>query len=244
MNGAAALDVRRHQLLRFRTADALPEAARSLGVDLPFRDDLGPLLSPATVAGQVVPNRMAVQPLEACDAHADGSPSETTVERYRRDAAGGSGLIRVEATSIVPEGRANPHQLMLTPATRGAFARLVAVTRQAARDALGDAHRPLLALQITRAGRGGFLAPGATRRVACANPYRDVAGVAVSVRRDEELDAMVETFVRAAGLAREAGFDAVDVKACHGYLVSALMRAHVPAGCVVREPERYKAKRR
>jgi 2,4-dienoyl-CoA reductase-like NADH-dependent reductase (Old Yellow Enzyme family) len=43
--------------------------------------------------------------------------------------------------------------------------------------------------------------------------------------RDDELDALVERFADAAVLAREAGFDFVDVKHCHGYLLHELLSA-------------------
>jgi 2,4-dienoyl-CoA reductase-like NADH-dependent reductase (Old Yellow Enzyme family) len=42
---------------------------------------------------------------------------------------------------------------------------------------------------------------------------------------DAELDALVEDFIQAAGLAQEAGFDFVDVKLCHGYLGHELLSA-------------------
>ena len=40
---------------------------------------------------------------------------------------------------------------------------------------------------------------------------------------DDELDRLQESFVCAARLAADAGFGAVDIKACHGYLVSELL---------------------
>jgi 2,4-dienoyl-CoA reductase-like NADH-dependent reductase (Old Yellow Enzyme family) len=43
---------------------------------------------------------------------------------------------------------------------------------------------------------------------------------------DEELDRLQDAYLEAAGLAVEAGYDGVDVKACHGYLVSELLACH------------------
>jgi 2,4-dienoyl-CoA reductase-like NADH-dependent reductase (Old Yellow Enzyme family) len=47
---------------------------------------------------------------------------------------------------------------------------------------------------------------------------------------DEELERLEERFVSAADMAAEAGFDAVDVKACHGYLLAELLSAHTREG--------------
>jgi 2,4-dienoyl-CoA reductase-like NADH-dependent reductase (Old Yellow Enzyme family) len=46
-----------------------------------------------------------------------------------------------------------------------------------------------------------------------------------SVLTDTELDDLVDDFVRAAVVAHEAGFDFVDVKHCHGYLLHELLSA-------------------
>ena len=42
---------------------------------------------------------------------------------------------------------------------------------------------------------------------------------------DEYLDRVKEALVQGAVLAEKAGFDGVDVKACHGYLFSELLSA-------------------
>ncbi|MBN1818719.1 MAG: FAD-dependent oxidoreductase, partial [Sedimentisphaerales bacterium] len=47
---------------------------------------------------------------------------------------------------------------------------------------------------------------------------------------DEYLDALQDKYVEAARLAFEAGFDAVDIKSCHGYLINELLAAHTRKG--------------
>jgi 2,4-dienoyl-CoA reductase-like NADH-dependent reductase (Old Yellow Enzyme family) len=143
-------------------------------------------------------------------------------------------LIWFEATSVAPDGRANPRQLLLSPASVGSFARLASATRSAAVRRFGPRHDPILVLQLTHSGR--FSNPGgspAPRRIACANPHLDVPGQSTSTWRDEELDALADVFVEAVALAAEAGFDAVDVKACHGYLLHELL------GAYTRQASRY-----
>ena len=53
-----------------------------------------------------------------------------------------------------------------------------------------------------------------------------VGADAASVLTDAELDDLGERFVAAAVVARDAGFDFVDVKHCHGYLLHELLSAH------------------
>jgi 2,4-dienoyl-CoA reductase-like NADH-dependent reductase (Old Yellow Enzyme family) len=52
----------------------------------------------------------------------------------------------------------------------------------------------------------------------------------VPVFSDDQLDALVEDFVAAARLAHQAGFQFVDVKACHGYLGHELLGARARGG--------------
>jgi len=50
------------------------------------------------------------------------------------------------------------------------------------------------------------------------------------VLSDDELDELRDRFVQAAVLARQAGFDFVDVKCCHGYLLHELLAGRERAG--------------
>jgi 2,4-dienoyl-CoA reductase-like NADH-dependent reductase (Old Yellow Enzyme family) len=47
---------------------------------------------------------------------------------------------------------------------------------------------------------------------------------------DAYLDSLIEHYVKSALLAREAGFDGIDVKACHRYLISELLASHTRQG--------------
>ena len=218
-----------HARFRFRSAAGLLAEAGRLGLDIPYQEDVSPLLEKATLAGREVPNRLAVLPMEGADAEDAGGPSDLTRRRYRAYAAGGPGLIWVEATAVRPDGRSNPRQLLLTGRTVGAFARLVDETRAAADKEWGPAHRPLLVLQLTHSGR--FSRPeGAPRpRIVQHNLHLDPLHGLPSdypLVPDGELGAIRDDFVEAADLAAAAGFDGVDVKACHGYLFAETLAAH------------------
>ena len=199
-----------------------------------------PLLEATEVGGTRVPNRIAAQPMEGCDGTPEGAPADLTVRRYQRFGAGGAGLIWFEATSVVPDGRANPRQLLITPATAPAFRQLVHLTRAAARERFGPAHRPYLVLQLTHSGRFSRTALPGGRRAACRNPHLDREPLPAWT--DTELDGLVGAFVTAARLAADAGFDAVDIKACHGYLLHELLGAHTRADSRYGGPFEHRAR--
>jgi 2,4-dienoyl-CoA reductase (NADPH2) len=218
-----------HSRFRIRSADDLRDEARRLGLDIPYRDDVSALLEKASIGTARVSNRLAVLPMEGADAEPSGAPSEWTRRRYRRFVSGGAGLIWCEATAVRADGRSNPSQLMLTEGTLGGFARLVEEIREEGKKVWGPAHSPLLVLQLTHSGR--FSKPEGTPRPLIVqhnphlDPLHDLPPDSPLVS-DDELAAIGDDFVEAADLAASAGFDAVDVKACHGYLVSETLAAH------------------
>lgn len=198
-----------------------------LGAAIPFSDDVGILFEKVRIGGDE-PNRLAVHPMEGADAQPDGSPGELTLRRYERFASGGSGLIWFEATAVDPEGKSNPRQLWLTGRSLDGFKRLVEKTRAAARKRLGPNHDLLFILQLTHSGRfskpAGIPAPVIAQRSPLLDSKLGIPADYPLVK-DEELDRLQEKFVSAAALAAKAGFDGVDIKACHGYLVSDLLAA-------------------
>ena len=58
--------------------------ALGVGAEVLLNEDLGCLFEPATIGGRRVGNRLAIQPMEGCDAEPDGSPGELTFRRFRR----------------------------------------------------------------------------------------------------------------------------------------------------------------
>ncbi|HOF17866.1 MAG TPA: NADH:flavin oxidoreductase, partial [Phycisphaerae bacterium] len=214
----------------YRSLHELKDEISRRDLDLPTSDDLSILATPVSFGRLTVPNRFAAQPMEGCDGGADGAPGELTVRKYRRLAAGGVGMIWFEACAVVPEGRANPRQLWLHEGTAGAFAAMVRATRQAAADAGGP--QPVLVLQLTHSGRYSRPvdkpAPIIAHHSAVLDPRHNLPADYPLIS-DERLDALQDDFVRAALLAAEAGFDAVDLKSCHRYLLSELLASFTRA---------------
>jgi 2,4-dienoyl-CoA reductase-like NADH-dependent reductase (Old Yellow Enzyme family) len=215
-----------HEPFHFKSRAALEQKIADLGLDMPLSDDVSILFSPLSVASRTLPNRLAVLPLEGADADSSGAPSDLTFRRYRRFAEGGCALIWFEATAVAAAGRSNPQQLWISRASKGGFARLVEETRRAARQKYGSGSELFLILQLTHGGRfskpEGKPAPVISRH----DPVLDaLAGLPPDypLITDSGLDALQEDYVAAAELAAGAGFDGVDIKACHGYLVSELL---------------------
>ncbi len=222
---------------KYKTSDALLADARSLAVDIRLSPDLAALFRPITVGGRKVGNRLAIQPMEGCDAELDGSPGELTIRRYRRFGAGGAKLIWGEACAVVPEGRANPRQLLMSERHAGALAKLVRATRNAHVHAIGQDNDLLVGLQLTHSGRYSFQRPILAQhdplldgRIKIDKASGATAGAGYPLISDVELDHLQDRYVEAAVLAHQAGFDFVDLKQCHRYLLNELLSARTRGG--------------
>jgi NADPH2 dehydrogenase len=222
---------------KYKSSQALLADALRLGLDIQLSDELSCLFQPVTVAGRVVGNRLAIQPMEGCDAELDGSPGELTFRRFHRFGAGGAKLIWGEACAVVPEGRANPRQLVINPANAPALARLVRETRRAHVESNGHDDDLLVGLQLTHSGRYSFQRPILAQHDPLLDPRTIVdkatgstAGPDSPLITDDELDHLQDRYLGAAKLAQEAGFDFIDVKQCHRYLLNELLAARSRPG--------------
>jgi 2,4-dienoyl-CoA reductase (NADPH2) len=217
----------------FRSLAALRARIAELGVDVRLDDDLSPLWEPVAVGSLRAPNALAIHPMEGRDGTSTGAPGELTTRRYERYARGGAGLIWFEATAVTSSARANARELWLNERNVGDFARLLEATLRAGRESNGPDYRPITVLQITHSGR-------LVRSEGCPAPVIAHHEPALDARyglppdyplvSDDELEVLRDDFVRVARLARQAGFDAVDVKACHGYLLAELLTARTRPG--------------
>ena len=163
--------------------------------------------------------------MEGCDGDVEGRPEKLTFRRYERFAAGGAGLLWAEAIAVVPEGRANPRQLWLNGKSKETFVSLIAHTREVAAEHFGPEYRPIIVAQLTHSGRYSRPVDEPHPLIPQHDPSRD-ARMKLSpdwpVVDDAYLDKLQDAYVAAARLAFEVGFDAVDIKSCHGYLMNEL----------------------
>ncbi|MBP5274130.1 MAG: flavin oxidoreductase/NADH oxidase, partial [Abditibacteriota bacterium] len=206
------------------------EQNEALQAGLPFSEDLQILASPLAVGSRTIPNRFCCQPMESCSALKDNTPDEITLRHYRGFAGGGSGLVWLEATAVLPEAKANTFQLYIDKNNLDAYKRTVEEIKKAGEEKNGA--EPVVILQLTPSGRyskpNGYPEP----LVAANNPAieKDEPLSPDRIVSDEYLDRVRDALVEAAGLAEKAGFDGADIKCCHGYLLSELMGAHTRKG--------------
>lgn len=228
------------QVKQMRSPEALRERLAQLGIGQLGVDDSvdpnGPLAQPfdlvdGSAGRRRVGNRFTMLPMEGWDGTESGAPSELVERRWIRMGTSGAKLIWGEATAVVPEGRANPNQLMLNDETAQRFAGLRAAAADAHRDRFGTDDDLVIGLQLTHSGRWSRPDGSPRPRLAHDDPLlARRTGAGAVVMSDADLDELVGAYVRAAVLARRAGFDFVDVKHCHGYLLHELLSATDRAG--------------
>jgi 2,4-dienoyl-CoA reductase-like NADH-dependent reductase (Old Yellow Enzyme family) len=223
------------------TPEAFREQLALLGLDLPCEDRIltapeSPMARPLRVGPFTAGNRWCIQPMEGWDGTADGRPSEFTIRRWQRFGESGAKLIwGGEAVAVTPDGRANPNQLMINPERVRDLAALRETLRRAHREKCGAAEDLVIGLQLTHSGR--FCRPNRKDRmeprILFRHPILDRKfGIPddYPVLTDGEIRELIQAYHAAAVLARDAGFQFVDVKHCHGYLGHEFLAAHTRPG--------------
>jgi 2,4-dienoyl-CoA reductase-like NADH-dependent reductase (Old Yellow Enzyme family) len=231
------------KVAQLKTVAQLREHLSGLGLSLPIDDAIltaaagSPLAAPLQIGNFRVGNRWCIHPMEGWDANPDGSPSEHTLRRWHNFGISGAKWIwGGEAAAVVPEGRANPRQTLATPANQDGLCRLFEAVHSAHVGRFGDASDLWVGLQLTHSGR--FCRPHGPRlepRIAFHHPLLDAKfGIdphdASVVLSDSDIEYLIDAYVAAAGLAQRAGFQFVDIKACHGYLLHEFLSARERPG--------------
>lgn len=147
---------------------------------------------------------------------AQGLPSKQLVKLNAALAAGGTALTTVAYCAVSSDGRTLPNQLILEPRSVPHF------------KALTDAvHREggLASAQITHGGCFTFIRERSTRRPLSSsggfNKVGMLSGMFLKQKMTEaDMQQVIREFAQGARLAREAGFDAVEIHMGHGYLLS------------------------
>lgn len=172
------------------------------------------LFEPFTLKELTLKNRIMMSPMcqYAVEAE-DGAPNAWHRVHYVSRAVGGTGLICLEMTDVVPDGRITVRDLGLWEDRQiPAYAALVAdIHRYGAKAGIQLAH----AGRKTESPQIKLVGPSAE---AFSDRYRVPHALTVS-----EIADLVAAFARAAGRAVAAGFDYIELHGAHGYLIHQFM---------------------
>jgi 2,4-dienoyl-CoA reductase-like NADH-dependent reductase (Old Yellow Enzyme family) len=181
------------------------------------------LFSPLSIKNVTLKNRIVMSPM--CQYSAtDGFTNDWHLVHLGGRAAGGTGLIITEATAVSPEGRISPGDLGLWNDEHiPGLSRIVSFLHSQGAAA---------GIQLAHAGRKASCAVpweggkqldenhGGWQTVApSAIPFLDGDRSPISMNK-EEIARVVSDFQAAAGRARVAGFNVVEIHSAHGYLLN------------------------
>ena len=187
------------------------------------KDPMGKLFSPITLRGLTLPNRIFISPM--CQYSAtNGAPNAWHAMHLLNLAISGAGILCIEGTAVVPEGRITPGDLGLwDETTQAAFVPVLAGIREHTETAVmiqlahagrkGSSYAPWESGAQIPLSEGGWVTPSAS-----AVPHKQ--GETPPVALDEPgLQAVIDRFAQAARRADQLGIDAIEVHGAHGYLI-------------------------
>ena len=149
----------------------------------------------------------------------NGVPNDFHFVHYGSRAQGGTGLIIVEATGVVPEGRiTNKCTGIWNDEQVEAFQKIVKFVHENSESKIG--------IQLAHAGRKASTWNG--KQISLEEGWETVAPSPIAyheseriphVLSTEEIKSLIQSFRDAAKRSINAGFDLVEIHAAHGYLV-------------------------
>lgn len=169
------------------------------------------LFSPSKIASLSLPNRLVRSATAESMADLKGYPEDRMLDLYRDLVRGGVGLIITGHMNVHPSGLAHSNMAGIynDDHVPGLRALVDAVHQEGGK----------VAVQINHAGlyaRG----EGITETIGPSKLYGSVIKKEPREMTVAEIEMMIDAFAQAARRAKEAGFDAVQMHAAHGYLVS------------------------
>jgi 2,4-dienoyl-CoA reductase-like NADH-dependent reductase (Old Yellow Enzyme family)/thioredoxin reductase len=169
------------------------------------------LLTPLALGPAEIPNRIVSTAHQTTLIH-HNLPTDDFVAYHEARAAGGAGLIVLEAGAVHPSG-------LLTGHTLGLFDEVAVPALGRVADAV-HAHGTRLFVQLFHGGREQIMSP--PRRPAVAPSAVPTPRFHVEPRAldPDEVDEIVAGYGKAAAIAAAAGLDGVEISAAHNYLIA------------------------
>lgn len=201
------------------TKDFIEDIGR-LEKGIPYSDDISVLKESLAVGSKLIENRLLAQPIEGFDSYDNGVPSKRVFDRYKELVRGGSGTIWMESISVNYEGRSSSKQMWINNENIDDYKVLI--------DEIRKNGTVYIVAQLTHSGRNSN--PNGKGLAVCAFENPIIPRQNFRIISDAELGALRDDYVSAAVLAEKAGFDAIDIRACHGYLINELFSAYNRSG--------------
>src|SRR4030042_909656 len=171
------------------------------------------LLSPIKIGTHTSPNRFFSQAMECTDADSDGKPPRLTYARYENLFKGEAGLVCLEAITITDKNRGRLNQLFIMPQNLPALTKFVRRLREVN-------PKTIFIYQLTHSGE--LSNPEFSKRLA----VKPLPGFEADVFTEDEFEKIMDDFVLAAKITYDSGADGIDMKFCHGYLGSQILRPY------------------
>jgi 2,4-dienoyl-CoA reductase-like NADH-dependent reductase (Old Yellow Enzyme family) len=171
------------------------------------------LLSPISIGTRTSQNRIFIQAMECNDADADGNPTDLTYRRYENLFKGEAGLVSLEAITITDKNRSRMNQLFIMPKNQPALTNFVRRMREVN-------PKPLFIFQLTHSGE--LSNPEFSKRLS----VKPLPGFSADVFSEDDFEKIMADFVLAAKMTYDVGADGIDMKFCHGYLGSQILRPY------------------
>lgn len=171
------------------------------------------LFQPLALGSLVLRNRLIMAPMETNLAGARGEVTSEMIAYYSERAAGGVGMVTVEFTCVDrSDGLACSPQLSLdSPHLIAGHGRLAAAIQSTGARAC---------LQLHHAGRQTTPATIEGRAPIAPSTFESpIFRVGPRAMEEDDIERVIAAFSSAAGHARAAGYDAVELHGAHGYLL-------------------------
>lgn len=165
------------------------------------------LTTPFTCKNLRLRNRLVLPSVTTSTPDENGKVTPATLDFFR-ERSKGFGLVILEHAYVCPSGKAGPHMLSISDDSDiEGLQSLIELLH-------GNGCKAFLQLDHG----GGWSIPELKQ---CLNPEKNRSGKLITDElTDDELDQIVLDFASAADRAKRAGFDGVQIKACHVYLLS------------------------
>jgi 2,4-dienoyl-CoA reductase-like NADH-dependent reductase (Old Yellow Enzyme family) len=171
------------------------------------------LLTPIKIGTRTCVNRFFSQAMECTDADTEGNPSDLTYQRYENLFRGEAGMVSLEAITITDKNRSRLNQLFIMPQNLPALTNFVKRLREVNPNTI-------FIYQLTHSGE--LSNPEFSKRLS----VKPLPGFDAEVFTEEEFDRIMDDFILAAKITRDSGADGIDMKLCHGYLGSQILRPY------------------